>query len=114
MKALSVKQPWASLIAGGLKSVETRTWYTRYRGEMLICSSRRGGRDDSPLLPRGQALCIVELVDCRPMTRDDEEAACCKVYPGAYAWVLRNIRIIPRLRVKGRQGLFDVELPGKE
>ena len=35
-KALSIKQPWASLIAIGLKDVENRTWKTKYRGKLLI------------------------------------------------------------------------------
>ncbi len=41
MKALSAKQPWANLIAAGEKTIETRTWATRYRGPLLIVSSRR-------------------------------------------------------------------------
>ena len=41
MRALSVKQPWASLIASGQKTIETRTWRTDYRGDLLIVSSRQ-------------------------------------------------------------------------
>lgn len=40
MKALSIKQPWASLIALGLKDVENRTWPTHYRGRILIHASK--------------------------------------------------------------------------
>lgn len=40
MKALSIKQPWASLVATGIKNIECRTWKTNYRGEILICSSK--------------------------------------------------------------------------
>lgn len=36
MKALSIQQPWAWLIAEGYKSVENRSWDTTYRGEFLI------------------------------------------------------------------------------
>lgn len=36
MKALSIKQPWASAIVLGVKSVEIRTWKTNYRGPVLI------------------------------------------------------------------------------
>ena len=36
MKALSIKQPWASLIAHGIKDVENRTWKTKFRGRILI------------------------------------------------------------------------------
>jgi len=36
MKALSLTQPWASLIAIGAKRIETRSWETRYRGRLAI------------------------------------------------------------------------------
>lgn len=34
--ALSVKQPWAALLAAGVKAVEVRTWPTPRRGPILI------------------------------------------------------------------------------
>ena len=36
MKALTVRQPWASLIAMGVKRLETRSWSTTYRGPLMI------------------------------------------------------------------------------
>ena len=36
MKVITIKQPFASLIAEGLKEYEFRTWKTKYRGEILI------------------------------------------------------------------------------
>ena len=39
MKALSVQQPYASLIAHGEKTVEIRSWRTQYRGDLLIVAS---------------------------------------------------------------------------
>ncbi len=36
MKALSLHQPWASLIAEGMKTIETRPWATKYRGPLAI------------------------------------------------------------------------------
>ena len=36
MKALTLHQPWAQLIALGVKTIETRTKPTKYRGELLI------------------------------------------------------------------------------
>ena len=41
MKALSVRQPWAWLIANGYKDIENRTWSTKYRGPVLIHASAR-------------------------------------------------------------------------
>ena len=40
MLALSVKQPWAALLAHGVKTVEVRTWPTPRRGPVLIHASK--------------------------------------------------------------------------
>lgn len=40
MKALSLLQPWASLVVMGIKTIETRSWATQYRGELLIHASK--------------------------------------------------------------------------
>lgn len=36
MKAITIKQPWASLIVEGIKDIENRTWKTNFRGRILI------------------------------------------------------------------------------
>jgi hypothetical protein len=41
MKALSIRQPWASLIVAGYKDIENRSWRTSYRGPVLIHSAQR-------------------------------------------------------------------------
>ena len=53
MKVLSVKQPWASLIFHG-KDIENRTWYTKYRGEVLIHASAKSAGIPSELLTNDQ------------------------------------------------------------
>ena len=40
MKALSVQQPWAELIARGEKTIEVRNRNTRHRGPLLIVSCK--------------------------------------------------------------------------
>lgn len=40
MKALSLTQPWASLVAIGEKRIETRSWATRYRGPVAIHAAK--------------------------------------------------------------------------
>ena len=62
----------------------------------------------------GFALCIANLVDCRPMTKDDEKAACCQVYPRAVAWILSDVKPIQPFRVKGQLGLFEVPYGEKQ
>lgn len=79
MKALSLWQPWASLVALGAKKYETRSWSTAYRGPLLICSAKKWNRGLAALavsepfitalgedriqqgLPLGQALCVASL-----------------------------------------------------
>jgi len=107
MKALSVKQPWATMIAEGEKTIETRTWDTDYRGDLIICSSKQ------PKVTghlAGFALCVVELYDVRPLKPADEDRARCRYFPGGYAWCLRNLRdIIPKVPVRGQLGIFELE-----
>lgn len=40
-RALTVRQPWASLIALGVKTIETRSWSTAYRGPLVIHAGQR-------------------------------------------------------------------------
>jgi ASCH domain len=106
LKALSLKQPWANMVASGEKTIETRKWPTDYRGPLLIVSSK------TPAIPpSGCALAIVTLVDCRPMTSADESAAKCHFYRGAYAWVLRDILRVKPFPVRGQLGIYEVLVP---
>lgn len=41
MKAFCIKQPWASLIAHGIKPIENRTWPTKFRGRIFIHASAK-------------------------------------------------------------------------
>lgn len=117
MKALSVKQPWASLIATGHKTIETRTWKTNYRGPILICSSLQRDKVATawwsvtyPSLstsPVGVCMCTAELVDCRPMVDEDQQVAMCGMAP--YAWVLANVKVVEPKPIKGKLGLYEVE-----
>jgi hypothetical protein len=105
-KAISLKQPYANLVAEGKKTIETRKWTTKYRGDLLICSSKNPN-----IHPAGYALCMVELYAIIPMKKVHEEKACIKVYPGAYAWFLKNLRVLPRpIPIKGSLGIFKVKL----
>jgi|ERR1035437_3790402 hypothetical protein len=41
MKALTLYEPWASLISIGAKTIETRSWSTSYRGPLAIHAAKR-------------------------------------------------------------------------
>lgn len=53
MKALSLTQPWATLVAIGAKEYETRSWWTGYRGLVAIHASKEFGSAE-------RALCVDE------------------------------------------------------
>lgn len=40
MKAISLWEPWATAIAIGAKKIETRGWYTGYRGKLAIHAAK--------------------------------------------------------------------------
>ena len=130
MKALSLTQPWATLVASGRKKVETRSWNTRYRGPLYIHAAkgfppvarefasvehtlgRLPGR-----IPGGALIAVVELVE---ILRTEEIApslsALERLYGdysvGRYAWRLENVRELPEpIPYRGALGLFEVRLP---
>lgn len=86
MKAITIRQPWASLIASGDKLYETRSWPTNYRGPIAIHAAQKVDGDafrylTTPLptidqlercgltpenvgnLPRGAVIATAELVN---------------------------------------------------
>jgi len=54
MKTLSIINPWAHLIMYHGKNIENRTWYTKYRGRILIHVSKT--------LLRGYNILLTDLV----------------------------------------------------
>ena len=105
-KALSLQQPVANWVMEGKKTIETRKWTTKYRGDIVICSSK------SPkIAPAGCALGLVELYHIEPMRKEHEKKACVKVYPRANSWFLRNVRCFEKpIPIKEQLGLFSLEL----
>lgn len=50
MKALTLSQPWATLVAIGAKTIETRGWTTSYRGPLAIHAGKSVAREYSALV----------------------------------------------------------------
>ena len=88
MKALSLTQPWASLVAIGAKQWETRSWSTSYRGQLAIHASKgypkicreleyeepfmsalKRGLTAPSALPLGAIIALGTLIDCQPTSR---------------------------------------------
>ena len=110
MKALSLHAPWATAIAAGIKTVEFRSWPTKYRGDLLICSGAKKEALWEDVFVTGHCLCLANLIDCRPFTKKDLKKALLNKMPDnkGYAWILNNIRPVKPFPVKGQQRLFNV------
>ena len=129
MKALSIIQPWASLIATGIKDIENRTWRTNYRGEFLIHASAKrlpagwtaltseqyaaatrlvnpyGKENDVKQLPVSAIIGKARLVDCvlnHPSVWAEK---------GVWNWVLADVQLFstPILNVNGRLGFWEFD-----
>jgi hypothetical protein len=120
MIALSIRQPWASLILQAGKDIENRDWPTKYRGRILMhaakCCTRMEFEDalefaedciqrpitaDLATIPRGGIVGSVEIVDC---VTDSESPW----FVGRYGFVLRDPKPLPFTPWKGQLGFFDV------
>ena len=93
MRGLTLTQPWATLIAIGENSIETRSWGSAYRGKIVIQSAKGFPRDarelctmspyrevlasagysDANDLPRGQIIALADLVDVMHFTRSSRK-----------------------------------------
>lgn len=125
MKAITIKQPWASLIVHGIKDIENRSWRTDFRGRVLIHSSAKGdiakfgclqpnqrlkvlntpmGRIGFKDLPFGSIIGSVEIVDCvqnHPSIWADK---------GVYNWVLANPVLFKKpIPAKGRLSFWEYD-----
>lgn len=140
MKALSIWQPWASLIAIGAKHVETRHWGTPYRGPLLIHASKRwtgaereAAQDAFDILPTvfrekipaepplGAVVAVAELYGCVQMSENligcttNLELQLGGWEVGRFAWQLVNVRPLPTpFAARGAQGLFDLPVTLRE
>lgn len=135
MKVLSVKQPWASLITEGYKTMELRTWKTNYRGPLAIHSSAKAcsweiydaliklGMKQQIISncfhgPKGQIIAIAKLdsiITLDGLWYDNhlDSHLCDKRFfePVKYGWVLTDIKTFDTpIPAKGKLGLWEFEL----
>ena len=123
MKAITIWQPYVQAIGLGLKRYETRSWATKYRGQIVIHASKRLLNKQRKLLaekygikdcPLGKVLLVADLTDCILMTEDFIQAQKKSELDfgnwqiGRYAWKLENIKFweMP-IEISGQQGLWN-------
>jgi hypothetical protein len=91
MKAISIDSEYIEQIMFGEKTEEYRSWPTKYRGDILLCTTKEG------YYP-GFAAVVVNLTDC--VKCDD----------GGYAFKLENVRAIKPFEVKGQQRIYNIDV----
>lgn len=122
MKAITLKQPWATLVAEGLKKYEFRSWKYNYRGEILIHAG--AGVDKEAMkkyehlnleYPAKKIIAKVRIEDCIKLTPEISQKIN-KTNPliygekirEGYAWKLGNIeKIHSNDVVSGKQGIWN-------
>jgi ASCH domain len=116
MKTLTIRQPWASLVISGIKTVENRSWNTNYRGELIIHAGLGIDRDAPAFvvsigaelpedLPAGTILGTVRLVDV--VTDSDSPWA----EAGKFHWVLADPKPWTEpVPAKGKLKLWDCDI----
>lgn len=126
MKVISIKQPYASLIAYGYKEYEFRKWKTNYRGTIYIHASKE---IDKEAMEKYKELnieyktgCIIakaKLTNCIEINDDFKTYIKPKNnYPfvynnvlsknnNKYAFELKNIEFIEPIYIKGQLGIWN-------
>jgi activating signal cointegrator 1 len=134
VKAISLHQPWATAIAFGFKTIETRSWSTKYRGPIAIHAAlcwkayqREFYRSVCEKLPwvgralsghvyLGHVVATANLAHCIATDQIKSVSLLDGLFgnfePGRFAWVLTDIELLdPPVRALGHQGFFEVTLP---
>jgi hypothetical protein len=136
MRAITLHQPWASLVAIGEKHYETRSWSTAYRGPLAIHAAKtKKGRASSyqlitsTLTQAGYATfdhlpfgCVIALVNLNAVystldvrlryTTSEQELAFGDYSDDRFAWELELIRVYdPPIPATGRQGFWNWTVP---
>lgn len=122
MKALTIRQPWATLIALGEKQFETRSWQTKFRGQIAIHAGKsidkeacefpeikkvinEHGINSYKDLPTGSVIATANITGCYKVIEDYGNSAYTNgpvirsyEYPfgnyteGRYAWKLDSVK----------------------
>lgn len=128
-RVITLKQPWASLVASGLKIYEFRNMNYSYRGKILIHAGKAVDKEAMERVkeynldyPKAKIIAEVEVVDCIKVDKEFNEMINKlnspvygnKVRTG-YAWKLDNIKKIDiNKTINGKQGIWYIDLDNIE
>ena len=125
MKVLTLKQPWATLVAEGIKKYEFRSWKTNYRGKILIHAgsgidkkAMEKFKDLNLVYPSKRIIAEVLITDClelddalnRKIISENSIVYGNKFRTG-YAWELSNVKKVNIDKsINGKLGLWNIDL----
>ena len=127
MKVLTIKQPYASLIAYGIKKYEFRTWNTKYRGEILIHAGKNVDKKAMEEFkvynvecPLGCIIAKVKITDSIKVDKKFKEILKKEnslVYNhvindenyNGYAFKLENLELLKPIYINGKLGLWNYD-----
>lgn len=125
MKVLTLKQPWATLVAEGIKKYEFRSWKTNYRGKVLIHAGAGIDKKDMEKFknmnldfPKKRIIAEVEIEDCLELNDElnkeiiaEKNIAYGSKYRTGYAWKIKNAKKV-RIdeEINGKLGLWNYDI----
>lgn len=129
MKVITLKQPWATLVAEGIKKYEFRSWKTKYRGKVLIHAG--AGLDKKEMdkfkdldleFPSKRIIAVVDIEDCLELNDDlnkkiiaENNIVYGNKYRDGYAWKLANVKKLNINQiVNGQLGLWNYDIDYKD
>ena len=125
MKTLTIKEPYATLIAEGLKEYEFRTWKTSYRGDILIHAAKTPNNENKKRFidrnlnyKEGFIIAKATITDCvevddkliKELLNKDKEVyknLSIKRDKPLYGFKLENVERINPIEAKGQLGLWN-------
>lgn len=130
VKVLTIREPYVSLIKKGIKTIETRSFKTNYRGEIYIHTSLAKLNKnidnyneiinliDLNDLNYGNIVLKANIYDCIKMDKNfiDNIKKNYNEYisgyykEGYYAWLLKDIKIIKSIPAKGKLGIWNMDI----
>lgn len=143
LRCLTLHEPWATLVANGVKKIETRSWSTSYRGPIGIHAalhlrdeyrelSRTGPfLEELGVAPQFYLGCVIAvgylsacftlkdtskylLLSGKEVAIRPRERYFGDFTPGRFGWLIENVqRVHPPYPARGYQGLWTVARPNE-
>ena len=127
MKVITIKQPFASLIASNIKKYEFRTWKTNYRGKILIHAAKTVDKNAMKKFekynldyPTGCIIAIASITDCikvdddfRKILKSENDLVYFNIIKNkewnGYGFKLEKISKIEPIKVGGKLSLWEYD-----